>query len=270
MPAQDQHLRAAGLGGPVQTARGGQVVTGRGADLADHQRAGIQPFLHRPQHVAGIARLDQQHPFRLQPPTGQGKRIGPAEIMGAMALRSHPDHGAHPVLRGQSAAQHADLEGQRRGRIEITRRADLMQARPERQRVPARRRGQGGGRFNRLDLASQLLELRPSPEDARRSWHVMAPVECSAYVPFRSAESQAGNRWGVGRVPAVYPNPLKPTQFVIPDGCPDASAIRAQIRDPDARRVSRLGDWPDSSSWSRDGGPGSLICAPPSRGIRQG
>ena len=35
---------------------------------------------------------------------------------------------------------------------------------------------------------------------------------------------------------ACHPTP-KPQRVVIPDGCPDAAAIRAQIRDPDARRL---------------------------------
>jgi hypothetical protein len=34
--------------------------------------------------------------------------------------------------------------------------------------------------------------------DARRSWHVVTSIECSAYVPFAGAESQEGNRWGWG------------------------------------------------------------------------
>jgi len=194
MAAQDQHARASGPGRTVQAARGGEVIAGRGADLADHQRAGIKPLLHRPEHVARIARLDQQHPFRRQPPTGQSERIGTAEIMGALARRAHPDHGASPVLFGQALAEHADLESQRGGRVEIARWTDLMQARLKHQRVLPRQDGTGYRRFNRLDLASQLLELRPPCSGTRRSWHVMASVECSAYVPFREAESQGGNR----------------------------------------------------------------------------
>ena len=194
MTAQNEHACASCLGRTVQTARGGEVIAGRCADLADHQRAGIQPLLHRPEHIAGIARLDQQNPFRLQPPTGQGERIGTAEIMGTLARRAHPDHQAKFVLIGQAVTEHADLESQRGGRVEIARRTDLMQARAKHQRVLTRQYGQECGRINRLDLASQLLELRPPCSDARRSWHVMAPVECSTYVPFRKAESQEGNR----------------------------------------------------------------------------
>ncbi len=194
MAAQNEHACLCGLGRTVQAARGGEVVTGRGTDLADHQRAGIQPLLHRPQHVARIARLDQQNPLRLQPPTGQSERIGTAEIMGAITRAAHPAHRAELVLLRQPATQHADLESQRGGRVEIARRADFMQARRKHQRVLPRQDGSGHGRFNRLDLASQLLELRPPCSDARRSWHVMASVECSPYVPFKGAESQARNR----------------------------------------------------------------------------
>ncbi len=211
MPAQHEHARASGSGRPVQAARGGEVIAGRGADLADHQRAGIQPLLHRPQHVARIARLDQQHPLRRQPPTGQSERIGPAEIMGTVARAAHPDHRAKLVLLRQPATQHADLESQRGGCVEIARRADFMQARRKHQCVLTRQYGPGYRRFNRLDLASQLLELRPPCSDARRSWHVMASVECSTYVPFGVAKSQGGESARHGTGSGVQPVRVPPS-----------------------------------------------------------
>ncbi len=135
MRPQDQ---SQGSGPPrrlVEPARGGQVIAGRGTGLADHHGAGLQPLFQRPQRVALAARLDQDEPGRIEPPLRQGWRVGATEILAGAHGPPDPEHGAFPACRRQMSGHQPGLHGQRRRRVEIAGRADLVQARRQLQRV---------------------------------------------------------------------------------------------------------------------------------------
>lgn len=177
MRPQDQ---SQGSGPPrrlVEPARGGQVIAGRGTGLADHHGPGFQTLLQRPQRVGLAAGLDQDEPGRIEPPLRQSWRVGAAEILAGAHGAPDPEHGTFAACRRQMGGHQPGLHGQRRRRVEIAGRTDLVQAGRQLQRVstdPRRiARGDGlrwlGGRcggvcFPQVKgpyLTAQLGELLP-------------------------------------------------------------------------------------------------------------
>ena len=99
---QDDRRGAAGFGGKLQSAGGGQAQFG---DFADRrgEAAAAQPFLHRPKRIRVAARPHQKHPLDAENPQRRRVRLAGVERPGLSAPKDELPGAGQPA--GQQGAE---------------------------------------------------------------------------------------------------------------------------------------------------------------------